>query len=84
MKCHSMGRAKDVKLPNLVGKTIEEAEQELNKSKLKIEKKEEFNSEIEVGKIISQNPPFIENYTVKENSTVEVVVSKGTEMTKVP
>lgn len=80
----NVGRAKDVKLPNLVGKTIEEAEQELNKSKLKIEKKEEFNSEIEVGKIISQNPPFIENYTVKENSTVEVVVSKGTEMTKVP
>jgi serine/threonine protein kinase len=80
----NVGRAKDVKLPNLVGKTIEEAEQELNKSKLKIEKKEEFNSEIEVGKIISQNPPFIENHTVKENSTVEVVVSKGTEMTKVP
>lgn len=80
----NVGRAKDVKLPNLVGKTIEEAEQELNKSKLKIKKKEEFNSEIEVGKIISQNPPFIENYTVKENSTVEVVVSKGTEMTKVP
>lgn len=80
----NVGRAKDVKLPNLVGKTIEEAEQELNKSKLKIEKKEEFNSEIEVGKIISQNPPFIENYTVKENSTVEVVVNKGTEMTKVP
>ena len=80
----NVGRAKDVKLPNLVGKTIEEAEQELNKSKLKIEKKEEFNSEIEAGKIISQNPPFIENYTVKDNSTVEVVVSKGTEMTKVP
>lgn len=80
----NVGRAKDVKLPNLVGKTIEEAEQELNKSKLKIEKKEEFNSEIEAGKIISQNPPFIENYTVKENSTVEVVVSKGTEMIKVP
>ncbi len=80
----NVGRAKDVKLPNLVGKTIEEAEQELNKSKLKIEKKEEFNSEIEAGKIISQNPPFIENYTVKENSTVEVVVSKGTGMTKVP
>ena len=80
----NVGRAKDVKLPNLVGKTIEEAEQELNKSKLKIEKKEQFDSEIEAGKIISQNPPFIENYTVKENSTVEVVVSKGTEMTKVP
>lgn len=27
----SAGRAKDVKLPNLVGKTIEEAEQELKK-----------------------------------------------------
>ena len=80
----NVGRAKDVKLPNLVGKTTEEAEQELNKSKLKKKKKEEFNSEIEAGKIISQNPPFIENYTVKENSTVEVVVSKGTEMTKVP
>ncbi len=80
----SAGRTKDVKLPNLVGKTLIEAEQELSNSKLQIEKKEEFNAEVEAGKIISQNPPFSENYTVKENSTIEVVISKGTEMTKVP
>ena len=80
----SAGRAKDVKLPNLVGKTIEEAEQELKKAKLIIDTREEFSPDVEAGKIISQNPPFADNYTVKENSTVEVVVSKGTEMTKMP
>ena len=32
----NVGRAKDVKLPNLVGKTIEEAEQELNLSLIHI------------------------------------------------
>ena len=80
----SAGRAKDVKLPNLVGKTIEEAEQELKKAKLIIDTREEFSPDVEAGKIIYQNPPFADNYTVKENSTVEVIVSKGTEMTKMP
>lgn len=71
-------------MPNLVGKTIEEAEQELKKAKLIIDTREEFSPDVEAGKIISQNPPFADNYTVKENSTVEVIVSKGTEMTKMP
>ena len=71
-------------MPNLVVKSLEEAEQELKKAKLIIDTREEFSPDVEAGKIISQNPPFADNYTVKENSTVEVIVSKGTEMTKMP
>ncbi len=74
-----MGVPKDVELPNLVGKTIEEANEELKDTDIKLEQTEEFNAEVEAGKIISQDPPFVDGYTVKENSTIKIVVSKGTE-----
>lgn len=69
----------DIDLPNLVGKTLEEANAEIEGTDIKLERTEEFNAEVEAGKIISQDPPFVEGYTVKENSTIKIVVSKGTE-----
>ena len=77
---------KEVELPNLVGKTTEEAQEILNGLNLVMEvKSEEYNSEYEAGKIISQDPAITEKYnTVKEKSTVSVVVSKGIETTVVP
>ena len=42
-------------------------------------KQKEFNADVEAGKIISQEPPYIDGYTVKENSTIKIVISKGTE-----
>ena len=48
------------------------------------EVKEEYNSEVEKGKVISQEPKFQENYTVKENTEVSLVVSLGVEETTVP
>lgn len=82
-----LSRPDNVSLPNFVNMTKEQAEQEAEKYKLKLEvSSEEYNPDVEAGKIISQDPPFIENYDYKvlENSTVKVVISKGTEVTKVP
>ena len=45
-----------------------------------IDTEEVFNDEVEAGKIISQEPPYSEGATVKENTTVKVVISKGSEM----
>lgn len=79
------GRPKEVQLPNLVNMTKEEAIQELEKLKVKYTvKSEEFNKEVEAGKIISQDPPFAEGYMILEGSTVELVVSKGTEEVDMP
>ncbi len=74
------GQPKDVTLPNLLGKTVQEAKEELGNSKIVLEVTEEYNDEVEANKIFSQEPPFIEGYQVKENSTVKVKVSKGVEM----
>ena len=78
------GRTKDVALPNFVNMTREEAERKAEESKLKLEITEEFNSEVEAGKVISQDPSFLEGYTVKENSTVKLAISKGENIKIVP
>ena len=77
---------KEVELPDLVGLTREEAEQKVKDLKLKFEvESEEYNTEVEENHVISQDPKYIENYNkVKEGTTVKVVISKGTEKTKVP
>lgn len=75
----------EVKLPNLVNKTEEEAEQILKELKLKlIVKSEEYDENIEKGKIISQDPTYQENYTIKEHSEISVIISKGTEKVDIP
>ena len=76
---------KEVQIPNLVGKTEEEARQEAEDLKLEFEvKSEEYNKDVEEGKVISQDPTYHENYNVKEKSKISVVISKGTEKTTVP
>ena len=80
----NMGRGKDVLLPNFVDMTKEQAEQKATELGLVLEIEEQFDKEIELGKVISQDPPYIENYTVKENSTVNLVVSKGANTKIVP
>lgn len=76
---------KEVELPSVIGMTAEEAENTLKKSNLKYElEKEEYNKDIEAGKIISQEPPYQANFKVKEGSTVKVIISKGQEKTTVP
>lgn len=77
---------KEVEVPNLVGLTREEAEQKVKDANLVFEvSSEEYNSEVEENHVISQDPKYMENYNkVKEKTTVKVVISKGTEKTKVP
>lgn len=78
-------RPKEVAIPNLVGKTVDEVKKILEENKLiYVEESQEYNSEYEEGKIISQNPTFVENRKIKEKTEVKVKVSKGTETTTVP
>ena len=79
------GTVKSVQIPNLVGKTETEVQEILKGSKFTYEiTAEEYNSEYEAGKVISQDPAYRNNYTIKENSKLSLVISKGTEMTIVP
>lgn len=76
---------KEVQIPNLVGMTADEAKELLSKEKIKyVEESQEYNTEYEAGKIISQNPPYVENRKIKQNTEIKVVISLGTETTKVP
>jgi len=71
------GQPKDVELPNLVGKTLEQAQSQMLNTTLVLESKEAYDDEIEAGKIISQQPEYEAGKTIKENETVTVVVSRG-------
>ena len=81
----SLTEPKEIQIPDLRGKTSAEAETILSQNGIIIEyADEEYNKEVEVGKIISQNPPYKQNYTIKEGSKITVVVSKGAELTTMP
>lgn len=82
----SANEAKDVQIPNLIGKTEEEAKAELKELKLNYEKvSEDYNADQEAGKIYEQSPAYTPNYKVKEKrTTIKVKVSKGTEKVTVP
>ena len=57
---------KEVELPNITGMTAQEAEETLKKANLKYElEKEEYNKDVEEGKVISQEPQYQENCKVK-------------------
>lgn len=78
-------RPKQVQIPNLVGKTIEEVENLTKEANIKYEViAEEFSADQEAGKVIKQDPKYAANYKVLENSTVKITISKGVELTKVP
>ncbi|MFR2533623.1 MAG: Stk1 family PASTA domain-containing Ser/Thr kinase [Clostridia bacterium] len=76
---------KNVPIPELVGKTEEEIKEVLKGTKLQYEiTGEDYSSEIEEGKIISQDPSYRKNFTIKENTTIKLVVSKGIEVVTIP
>ena len=81
----SLGKAKEVQLPDLTKLTLEEAQAKGNELKIKVELQEEkYDPEIPVGQIISQDPVYQPNYNINEGSTVKVIVSKGQEIVKMP
>ena len=73
-----------VKVPDVTGKTYEEAQKELNKYDLGIHKSTAPSDTVEKGKIISQDPA--DGKKVKKHTTVNVVISSGEEakMTTIP
>ena len=78
-------KPKETSIPNLVGISKEEAEKLITDNKLEIgEVKEEYNSETELGFVISQDPAYRENFKIKEGSKINYVVSLGVEETTVP
>ena len=82
----SLTNPPEVSMPNVVGKTKEEAQKAIEEAKLVYEvEKEEYSKDVEEGKVISQDPTYMERFNkVKQGSTVKVVISKGQEKTKVP
>lgn len=80
-----IGTVKDVEMPELVGKTEQEIKELFKDTKFTYQiVGEEYNSEVEEGRVISQNPKYRKNYTVKENSNFEIVISKGTKIVIMP
>ena len=78
------GTLKDKQIPELVGKTETEIKELLKDTKFTYEiTSEEYSAEVEAGKIISQSPEYKKNYTVKENTKFEIVISKGTKVVKI-
>ena len=76
----------EVAMPNVVGLSREEAQKQIEDANLVFEvSSEEYNKDVEAGHVISQDPSYMEGYnSVKEGSTVSVVISKGQETTTVP
>jgi len=72
-----------VTLPNLIGKTLEEASSELTRRKLAVvQTGAQFDTRWERGKIISQDPSS--GSKLKINKVVKVTLSAGTEKVIVP
>lgn len=76
---------KDVIMPNLVGLSKEEAQSKAEELKLEFEVVEErYDTEVEAGKVMTQEPVYKEDYKIKEKSKITVVVSLGQKIVKVP
>jgi len=79
------GKVKEVQIPNVVNKNLEQAEEEVSKLNLKLEVVEEkYDLNVPEGQIIEQDPKFQNNFKIKEGGTIKVVVSKGQKIVTVP
>ena len=81
----------EVKVPNIVGLSQEEAKKQIEEANLTFEvEKEEYDKEVPEGNVISLKTEIgdytkdLSNLTVKEGSTISVIISKGQEKAKVP
>lgn len=73
---------KDVKVPSIIGLNEDEARKVLESKKLNMEIANRVNDKKPAGEVIRTYPD--ENTTVKQNSTVRVVISTGPKEVKVP
>ena len=77
------GITKKVDMPNFVGKTLEEAQTMADDLDLTIEAEEVASSDVEEGKIISQDPEYSET-KIEVGTTIKLKVSKGPETAELP
>ena len=78
-------KVKDVQIPKMVGLKQEEAKQLAESQGFVYEVGEEkYDAEVEEGVVISQDPEYKANFSIKEKSKITVVVSLGQQITKVP
>jgi serine/threonine-protein kinase len=72
-----------VSIPDLIGRTLEEAREEMAKKRLTlVQKGEKFDSQWERGRIIFQEPSL--GSRIKINKTVRVILSAGSEKVVIP
>lgn len=71
------GGSREVQVPDLSNKTLQEAQELIKDTDFTIDEaiEEAYSDEFEIGKIISQDPGA--NQSVKKNTVIKVVVSKG-------
>lgn len=67
----------DVAVPNVIGKTLEEAKVELENANLQVDTQYETSDDVEEGRVIEQSRQDI---SVKENSTIMLTVSEGPQL----
>jgi len=73
----------EIVVPDIVGKDIKDADRELDELGLKMKViAQQFSGEFDADQIISQDPPA--GQKVKEGREIEVILSKGPELQKVP
>lgn len=72
----------EVKVPNVIGKQMAFAKQIIETSGLRIKFEEEYNADVPVGNVISQNPA--PDSIVKEQRIIVVHISKGGETIEMP
>ena len=73
---------KTVDVPNVVGKSVVEAQKTLEKSGFTVKLDEEYDEKVTPGYVIKQEPEGISKR--KEGSEITLVVSKGLEMLEMP
>ncbi len=71
-----------VDVPNVVGKTENDAVNLLKNAGLEFRKTYEYSDSVDAGTVISQNPG--KNESVEEGTTVTIVISQGQESVEVP
>ena len=77
-----LGGGKEVIVQDVVGKPAETARSLLQNDNLRVHITEAFDERVAAGYVISQQPTS--GQVVKENRTIEIIVSKGTEMAAIP
>ena len=73
-----------VQLVSVQGKTLDDAKRVLDENNIKYEIEEVYDANVEQGRVISQTPEAGKSYDPEKNRPVQLKVSKGVKITKMP